>query len=81
MDRMDHDINVLNKILNSPVLLGIYPFISRVHVYQFHKHIDIVIVFDYLNKDDFFFNRDNIHVTISDLATMAGVETKYKIHP
>jgi len=81
MDRMDHDINVLDKILNSPVLLGTYPFISHVHVYQFHKHIDVVIVFDYSKKDDFFFNRDNIHITISDLAKMAGVETKYKIHP
>lgn len=81
MEKMEHDINVLNKILNSPVLMGTYPFITRVHVYQYYKHIDIVIVFDYSMKDDFFFNRDNIHRTIWDLAKMAGVESKFKIHP
>jgi hypothetical protein len=84
LNRIEHDINVLNKILNSPIILEKYPYIREVSVYQFYNHIDIVFFLDEKNPagtHPYFLNINEIYSKVHDLAAMAGVKTHFKIYP
>jgi len=71
MDNKEHDIKILDKVLNSPLFLDKFPVISRVWITQFGKNIDVV-----LNPSDtgqYWSNRENIYSYIHNLTNIAGV--------
>ena len=76
---MEHDINVLKKILNSALFLGKYPIIDRVHVDQHGKGIDIVLIPNDSKK--YWETKKEIHSYIWDIKKMAGVKSGLNIYP
>ena len=85
MDNIEHDINVLKKILNSPLFLDKYPVVSRVWVDKYGElfgdgKIDIVLGVKepYSEYSPF---RDEIKSYIRSLAKMAGVTSELAIYP
>lgn len=76
---MERDVNVLDKMLNSKLFLGKYPFISKVFVYQYMNKIDIVL--SPSEMEPYWFIKDEIFTFIRELARMAGVETRFDVYP
>lgn len=84
MDKMEQDIKVLDKLLNSPLILNDFPYIKKTLVYKYNKHIDIVFVLDEETSDYvrlYFVHADEIHSKVWDLAKMAQITSPFKIHP
>lgn len=89
MDNIEHDINVLKKILNSPLFLDKYPFVSRVWVDKYGElfgdgKIDIVLGVKDLpgvRYSEYSPFRDEIKSYIRNLAKMAGVTSELAIYP
>jgi hypothetical protein len=79
MDNMEHDINSLDKILNSPLFLNKYPFIKKVSVYQFGKHIDIVM--HPSDTGQYWLVKDEIYSYIWGIAKMATITSRFNIYP
>jgi hypothetical protein len=76
---MERDVNVLDKMLNSKLFLGKYPFISKVFVYQYMNKIDIVL--SPSEMEPYWIIKDEIFTFIRELARMAGVETRFDVYP
>ena len=80
MDNIEHDVNVLKKVLNSELFLGKYPLISRVWVDKYGDKIDIV-----LNVKEPYSEytpiRDEIKSYIWNIKNMTGVTTRFNIYP
>ena len=95
MDNLEHDVKVLNKILNSELFLGKYPMINRVWVYKQHgDKIDIVMNIkeppDWYSpaKDEivpsineYWPLREEIVSFIWSVAKMSGVTSRFNIYP
>lgn len=81
MDSKEHDVKVLDKILNSELFLGKYPMVNRVWVYlQYGNKIDIVMNVKE-PADDYWPVKEEISSFIWDIAKMAGVTTRFNIYP
>jgi hypothetical protein len=79
-DALIHDIKVLDKLLNSPLLLDKYPMINRVWVKKYGNNIDVVMSIDG-PYNDFSPFRDEIRSFIWTIAKMAGVKSNFYIYP
>jgi hypothetical protein len=79
-DVLAHDIKVLDKLLNSPLLLGKYPMIGRVWVKKYGNNIDVVLSINgpYIDFSPF---RDEIKSHVWTIAKMAGVKSNFYIYP
>jgi hypothetical protein len=79
-DTLIQDIKVLDKLLNSQLLLGKYPMIGRVWVKKYGDKIDVVMSIDgpYNEFSPF---RDEIRSFIWTIAKMAGVKSDFNIYP
>ena len=81
MDSKEHDVKVLDKILNSELFLDKYPMVNRVWVYlQYGNKIDIVMNVKE-PADDYWPVKEEISSFIWDIAKMAGVTTRFNIYP
>ena len=79
MDNMEHDTNVLDKILNSPLFLDKYPMINRVWVTKYVNNIDITISIE--ESERYWSVRDEIRSFIWSIAKMSGVTSRFNIYP
>ena len=79
MDNMEHDTNVLDKILNSPLFLDKYPMINRVWVTKYVNNIDITISIG--ESERYWSVRDEIRSFIWSIAKMSGVTSRFNIYP
>jgi len=77
---MDHDVNVLKKILNSELFLGKYPMIKKVWVDRRGDNIDIVMSVKE-PADEYWPIRDEINSYIYTLAKMVEVKSYLRIYP
>ena len=77
---MDHDVDVLKKVLNSELFLGRYPMIRRVWVDRRGDNVDIV-----LNvkepADEYWPLRSEINSYIHSIKTMVDVKSRLRIYP
>jgi hypothetical protein len=80
MSNMDHEVKVLQKILNSELLLGKYPTIKKVWVSRNDWKIEIVLSVEE-PPDDYWANRFEIKSYIHNLAKMVGVTEHLSIYP
>jgi small-conductance mechanosensitive channel len=81
MDNIEHDVNVLKKVLNSELFLGNYPMINRVWVEEYGTNkIDIVLSVKE-PANEYWPVRDEVKKSIHNLAKMAGVKTRFNIYP
>lgn len=80
MDNIKDDINVLRKLLNSPLFLNKYPTINRVWVEKYGDQIDIVLSIDG-PSDEYWPIKDEIKSFVWTLVKMAGVKTRYNFYP
>jgi hypothetical protein len=84
MDNMEHDTNVLDKILNSPLFLDKYPMINRVWVDgKIDGYIEVIDIVLSVNEpaDEYWPVRDEVKSYIWNLAKMAGVTSRFNIYP
>ena len=81
MDNIEHDVNVLKKILNSELFLCKYPMINRVWVEEYgNNKIDIILnVKEPANE--YWPIRDEVKSYIWNIAKMAGVKSNFAIYP
>ena len=79
MDNLEHDTNVLDKILNSPLFLDKYPMINRVWVTKYVNNIDITISIG--ESERYWSVRDEIRSFIWSIAKMSGVTSRFNIYP
>ena len=81
MDSIEHDVKVLKKLLNSPLLLDKYPIIDRVWVDKLYGNkIDVVLgVKEPANE--YWPIRDEIKSYIWNIAKMTGVKYNFAIYP
>jgi hypothetical protein len=79
-DSLAHDIKVLDKLLNSPLLLGKYPMIGRVWVKKYGNKIDVVLSINgpYSEFSPF---ESEIKSHVWTIAKMAGVKSNFYIYP
>jgi len=77
---MDHDVDVLKKVLNSELFLGRYPMIRRVWVDRRGDNVDIVLS---VNEpaDEYWPVRDEVKTFIHNLAKMVDVKSHLRIYP
>ena len=81
MDNIEHDVNVLKKVLNSELFLGNFPMINRVWVEEYGTNkIDIVLSVKE-PANEYWPVRDEVKKSIHNLAKMAGVKTRFNIYP
>ena len=82
MDNIEHDINVLKKILNSPLFLDKYPMINRVWV-GIDGYIGVIDIVLSVNEpaDEYWPVRDEVKTFIHNLAKMVDVKSHLKIYP
>jgi hypothetical protein len=73
------DVKVLDKLLNSPILLDKYPVINHVSIERYGNIIDVFIICDYTKE--FYEVRDDIKLDILNISKMAGVESRFKVYP
>lgn len=81
MDNIEHDVKVLNRLLNSELFLGKYPIIKRVWVEGYgNKKISIILSVKepYSEYSPF---EDEIKSYILNIAKMAGVKPNFVIYP
>ena len=81
MNNIEHDVNVLKKVLNSELFLGEYPMIERVWVEEYgNNKIDIVLR---VNEpaDEYWPVRDEVGRFIHNLAKMVDVKSRFRIYP
>lgn len=79
MDSIEHDVKVLKKLLNSPLLLDKYPMIDRVWVdKQYGNKIDIVMS---ITDPSYWSLSDEIKSFIWSIAKMSGVTSRFNIYP
>ena len=81
MDNIEHDVNVLKKVLNSELFLGNFPMINRVWVEEYGTNkIDIVLSVQE-PANEYWPVRDEVKKSLHNLAKMAGVKTRFNIYP
>ena len=79
MNNTERDINVLTKLLDSPLFLEKYPFIEKVWVSKFANNtIDIVL--GPSDTGEYWPVKEEIYSYIHNLAKMAGVTTRFNIY-
>ena len=80
MDNMEHDTNVLDKILNSRLFFDKYPMINRVWVTKYVNNIDITLSVNE-PSNHYWPIRDEIRSFIWNIAKMSGVTSRFQIYP
>lgn len=81
MDNIEHDVNVLNKVLNSELFLGKYPMINRVWVEEYgNNKIDIVLRVNE-PSNEYWPVREEIKSFIWNIAKMASITSRFNIYP
>ena len=81
MDNIEHDVNVLKKVLNSELFLGNFPMINRVWVEEYGDNkIDIVLSVKEPTSE-YWPVRDEIRSFIWNIAKMASVTSRFNIYP
>ena len=80
MDNMEHDTNVLDKILNSRLFFDKYPMINRVWVTKYVNNIDITLSVNE-PSNHYWPIRDEIRSFIWNIAKMSGVTSRFNIYP
>ncbi len=81
MDNIEHDVNVLKKVLNSELFLEKYPMINGVWVEEYgNDRIDIVLR---VNEppSEYWPVREEIRSFIWNIKNMTGVTTRFNIYP
>ena len=77
---MEHDTNVLDKILNSRLFFDKYPMINRVWVTKYVNNIDITLSVNE-PSNHYWPIRDEIRSFIWNIAKMSGVTSRFNIYP
>ena len=77
---MEHDTNVLDKILNSRLFFDNYPMINRVWVTKYVNNIDITLSVNE-PSNHYWPIRDEIRSFIWNIAKMSGVTSRFNIYP
>jgi small-conductance mechanosensitive channel len=81
MDNIEHDVNVLKKVLNSELFLGNFPMINRVWVEEYgDNRIDIVLSVKE-PPSEYWPIREEIRSFIWNIAKMASVTSRFNIYP
>ncbi len=81
MDNIEHDVNILKKVLNSELFLGNFPMINRVWVEEYgDDKIDIVLSVKEPTSE-YWLVRDEIRSFIWNIAKMASVTSRFNIYP
>ena len=76
---MEQDIYILNRLLNSKLFLDKYPMIDRVHVNQYGKGVDVVMIVN--DAKTYFPLREVIKDYIWDIGRYASVKSNLNIYP
>ncbi len=72
MEKLEHSIRVLDKVLNSELFLGKYPIIKRVEVEATGRSsLTIILIYD--ETKDYWDQRGKIHRFIWDIRKMIGI--------
>ena len=78
-DNLNHDVKVLDKLLNSQLLLGKYPVINYVSVERYGSIVDVVLIPN--DTKEYFKLKDEIRSYIWDISRMASIESRFNIYP
>ena len=78
-DNLKHDVKVLDKLLNSQLLLGKYPVINYVSVERYGSIVDVVLIPN--DTKEYFKLKDEIRSYIWDISRMASIESRFNIYP
>ncbi len=78
MDKFEHSIKILDKVLNGKLFLGEYPMVDRVSVSKYGDGIEIVMIVG--NVGEYWPFRDKAHEFISDLRKMLGITSEIRIN-
>jgi len=84
MDNIEHDVNVLKKVLNSELFLGNFPMINRVWVDgKINEYIEVIDIVLSVNEpaDEYWPVRDEVKRFIHNLAKMVDVKSRLRIYP
>jgi hypothetical protein len=84
MDNIEHDVNVLKKVLNSELFLDNYPMINRVWVDgKINEYIEVIDIVLRVNEpaDEYWPVRDEVKRFIHNLAKMVDVKSRLRIYP
>lgn len=78
-DNLNHDVKVLDKLLNSQLFLGKYPVINYVSVERYGSIVDVVLIPN--DTKEYFKLKDEIRSYIWDISRMASIESRFNIYP
>jgi hypothetical protein len=72
MDKLEHSVGLLKKVLNSEIFLERYPIIKRVEVDPTGRSsLTIVLIYD--ESKNYWDQRSEIHSFIWDIGKMLGI--------
>jgi hypothetical protein len=78
-DALVQDVKILDKLLNSPLLLDKYPVINYVSVERYGGIVDVVLIPN--DEKEYFKLRDEIKLYVWNISKMAGVESRFNVYP
>ena len=78
-DALIQEVKILDKLLNSPLLLDKYPVINYVSIERYGSIVDVVLILN--DTKEYFKLRDEILLYIWNISKMAGVESRFNVYP
>jgi len=77
-DALIQEVKILDKLLNSPLLLDKYPVIDNVLVERYGSIVDVILIFN--DTKEYYKLRDDIKLYIWNISKMAGVESRFNVY-